>query len=133
MKSINSNTWQDAADGLAGYEPNPNHNWTWWGAERGCWQMLDSQLGSDIDMDTNWGSGHTGHKAGAPAVNPTFDPSPPKVQIWSFPFTGDEPILIDEGISPIISPNSDMIVYIKKGQLWVSSIDGKGDRKNIFH
>ena len=66
-------------------------------------------------------------------VNPTFDPSPPKVQIWSFPFTGDEPILIDEGISPIISPNSDMIVYIKKGQLWVSSIDGKGDRKKIFH
>ena len=46
-------------------------------------------------------------------VNPTFNPLPPKVQIWSFPFSGGSPILIDEGINPVISPNNDKVAYIK--------------------
>ena len=29
-------------------------------------------------------------------VNPTFNPFPPKVEIWSFPFSGKTPVLIDE-------------------------------------
>ena len=66
-------------------------------------------------------------------VNPTFNPFPPKVQIWSFPFSGKTPVLIDEGINPVISPNSDKIAYIKNGQLWTSSIDGEGEPKKLFH
>ena len=66
-------------------------------------------------------------------VNPTFDPFQPKVQIWSVPFNGGDPILIDEGTSPIISPNSDKIAFIKSGQIWVSSIDGEGEPKKLFH
>ena len=66
-------------------------------------------------------------------VNPTFNPFPPKVQIWSFPFSGKTPVLIDEGINPVISPNSDKIAYIKNGQLWVSSINGDGNPKKLFH
>ena len=66
-------------------------------------------------------------------VNPTFNPLPPKVQIWSFPFSGGNPILIDEGINPVISPNNDKVAYIKNGQLWVSSINGEGESKKLFH
>jgi len=66
-------------------------------------------------------------------VNPTFNPFPPKVEIWSFPFSGKTPVLIDEGINPVISPNSDKIAYIKNGQLWVSSINGDGNPKKLFH
>ena len=66
-------------------------------------------------------------------VNPTFNPIPPKVQIWAVAFSGGDPIMIDEGINPVISPLSNEIAYIKDGQIWISSIDGKGDPKKIFH
>ena len=66
-------------------------------------------------------------------VNPTFDPFPTKVQIWSVPFNGGDPILIDEGTSPVISPNSNKIAFIKSGQIWVSPIDGGGEPKKLFH
>ena len=66
-------------------------------------------------------------------VNPTFEISPPKVQIWSFPFDGESPILIDEGMNPVISPDSDKIVYVKNDQLWVSSIDGTKNPEKLFH
>ena len=66
-------------------------------------------------------------------VNPTFNPIPPKVQIWSIPFSGGDPIMIDEGINPVISPLSNEIAYIKDGQIWISTIDGIGDPKKIFH
>ena len=66
-------------------------------------------------------------------VNPTFNPNPPKVQIWSFPFSGGEPIMIDKGINPVISPLSNKIVYEKDGQLWESSIDGDGEPVKLFH
>ena len=55
------------------------------------------------------------------------------MQIWSFPFSGGNPILIDEGINPVISPNSNKIAYIKNGQLWTASIDGDGEPKKLFH
>ena len=66
-------------------------------------------------------------------VNPTFNPIPPKVQIWSIPFSGGDPIMIDEGINPVISPKSNEIAYVKDGQIWVASIDGEGDPKKLFH
>ena len=66
-------------------------------------------------------------------VNPTFNPDPPKVQIWSVPFKRGDPIMIDEGINPVISPLSNEIAYIKDGQIWISTIDGEGDPKKIFH
>ncbi|MDG2342668.1 MAG: prolyl oligopeptidase family serine peptidase [Cytophagales bacterium] len=66
-------------------------------------------------------------------VNPTFNPNPPKVQIWSIPFSGGDPIMIDKGINPVISPLSNEIAYIKDGQIWISTIHGKGDPKKIFH
>ena len=67
------------------------------------------------------------------SVNPTFNPIPPKVQIWSVAFSGGDPIMIDEGINPVISPLSNNIVYEKDGQLWMSSIDGDGDPVKLFH
>ena len=83
------------------------------------------------DYGSNWDDGLP--------VNPTFNPDPPKVQIWSIPFSGGDPIMIDEAIdeeaieNPVISPSSKEVVYTKDGQLWISSIDGEGESKKLFH
>ena len=64
-------------------------------------------------------------------VNPTFNPDPRRFR-FGVSFSGGDPIMIDEGIKPVISPLSDQIAYIKEGQIWVSSIDGEGESKNSF-
>ncbi len=68
------------------------------------------------DFDSNWDTDLP--------VNPTFDPIPPKVQIWSVPFKGGEPILLGEGINPVISPKNDVVVFVKSDQIWKVAIDG---------
>lgn len=72
----------------------------------------------------NWSSGTT--------VNPTSNYVPHKVQIWSIPYSGGEPILLGEGSSPQISPNSNEVAFIKEGQLWTIPIDGLQKAKQLF-
>ncbi len=65
-------------------------------------------------------------------VNPTFSPTPLKVQIWSIPFSGGESKMIGDGHGPVVSPKSDVVVFEKGSQLWVTPIDGSSDSKNLF-
>ncbi|MFD3000641.1 S9 family peptidase [Pontibacter toksunensis] len=65
-------------------------------------------------------------------VNPTSDPVPPKVQVWSMPFSGGEPILIGEGDDPAISPKSDRVAFIRNGQVWEAPLDGATEAKKLF-
>lgn len=76
------------------------------------------------DFGSNWDD--------ALPVNPSFLPEPPKVQIWSVPFEGSEPILLGEGVNPVISPNSDYIAFIKSGQIWKIAIDGSTKSEKLF-
>jgi dipeptidyl aminopeptidase/acylaminoacyl peptidase len=66
-------------------------------------------------------------------VNTTSSPVPPKVQVWSVPFTGGEPKAIAEGDAPVIAPTSDRIAFIKGGQVWVSPTDGSSVAKAMFN
>jgi len=76
------------------------------------------------DFGSNWND--------AGVVNPTFDPNPPKVQIWSIPFKGGKANPLGEGISPLISPDGKSVVFQRSGQLWTVPIDGKSEAKKLF-
>lgn len=65
-------------------------------------------------------------------VNTNFNPIPPKVQIWSVPFAGGEPKALAEADEPVVSPNSDSVVFIKSGQTWIAPIDASAIAKNLF-
>jgi len=65
-------------------------------------------------------------------VNVKSLPEPPEVQIWSIPFSGGEPIPLGKGVSPAISPNSDYVVFVRKGQLWKVKIDGSEKPEKLF-
>jgi dipeptidyl aminopeptidase/acylaminoacyl peptidase len=76
------------------------------------------------DFGSNWND--------AGVVNPTFDPNPPKVQIWSIPFKGGKANALGEGESPVISPDGKSVVFRRSGQLWLVPIDGKSAAKKLF-
>ncbi len=66
-------------------------------------------------------------------VNPLHLPEAPKVQIWSIPFAGGTPVLLGEGTSPVVSPRSDSVVFVRDGQLWGVAIDGRSPARQLFH
>ena len=69
------------------------------------------------DYGSNWDR--------AVAVNTLSLPTPPKVQLWSAPFSGGEPrVLADDADSPAISPKGDVVAFIKGNQAWVAKLDG---------
>lgn len=65
-------------------------------------------------------------------VNPTSDPVPPRVQIWSLPFEGGEPRVLGEGTNPVISPRGDRVAFVRGGQIWVAPIDGSHPARQLF-
>lgn len=76
------------------------------------------------DFGSNWDDGLP--------VNPTFNPEPPKVQIWSILFDGGDPVLLGDGTGPVISPNSDRVAFVKSGQIWTVPIDGSSPAEKLF-
>ncbi len=76
------------------------------------------------DFSSNWDD--------ALPVNPTFQPNPPRVQIWSVPFTGGEPVLLGEGENPVVSPRSDVVAFERGNQIWTVPIDGSAPARVLF-
>ncbi len=76
------------------------------------------------DFGSNWDD--------ALPVNPTGMPNPVKVEIWTVPFTGGTPVSLGEGVNPMISPRSDVVVFERARQLWSIAIDGSSPAKKLF-
>jgi len=76
------------------------------------------------DHGSNWDDGVP--------VNPTFQPVPPKVQIWSAPFGGGEPKLLADGDLPVVSPRGDLVAFERGGQLWSVPVDGSAAASQLF-
>jgi len=89
-----------------------------------------------ISNDGNWivyvrGGDHGGRDAGP--VNAASSPVAPKIQVITIPFKGGKVNVIGEGDNPVISPNSDKLVFVKTGQVMVSPMDGSAPAQNLFY
>lgn len=76
------------------------------------------------DFGSNWDD--------ALPVNPTGAVNPVKVEMWVVPFAGGTPVSLGEGLNPIISPKSDVVVFERARQLWSVPIDGSAPAKKLF-
>ncbi len=76
------------------------------------------------DFGSNWDD--------AQPVNPAAALTPVKVEIWTVPFMGGTPVSLGEGVSPVISPRSDVVVFERARQLWAAPIDGSAPAKKLF-
>lgn len=76
--------------------------------------------------------GDHGGRDGGP-VNANSSPIAPKIQVFAVPFGGGKVIAIGEGDNPIISPNSEQVLFSKAGQVMVAPIDGSFPAKNLFY
>ncbi|MFC1224528.1 S9 family peptidase [Pedobacter sp. BG31] len=76
--------------------------------------------------------GDHGGRDGGP-VNANSSPIAPKVQVFSVSFEGGDIVTLGEGDNPVISPNSDQVIFAKNGQVMVSPLDGTSAAKNLFY
>ena len=76
------------------------------------------------DHGSNWDDGLP--------VNVGSNPTAPKVQIFSVPFDGGDPKPIADGDEPVVSPRSDVVAFVKGGQIWTAPIDGSAPAKALF-
>ncbi|HEY5825081.1 MAG TPA: prolyl oligopeptidase family serine peptidase [Cyclobacteriaceae bacterium] len=76
------------------------------------------------DHGSNW-------EEGLP-VNPSFTTEPFKVQIIRVPFAGGDSKTLAEADEPVISPKSDVVAFIKGGQVSSVPIDGSASAKSLF-
>jgi dipeptidyl aminopeptidase/acylaminoacyl peptidase len=63
------------------------------------------------------GGAHTGTRVPEPP-NPTLDPAGGKEEVWIVSVSGGEPIRIDDGVWPAVSPSGAVVAYIKRDEIW---------------
>jgi dipeptidyl aminopeptidase/acylaminoacyl peptidase len=90
-----------------------------------------------ISADGKWvvfvrGGDHGSNWDDTMPVNPTGTPEQFKVQIISVPFAGGDAKSLSEGDEPLISPNSNVVVFIKNSQVQTVPIDGSSAAKSLF-
>ena len=91
----------------------------------------------NISADGKWvvfvrGGDHGSNWDDALPVNPSFTTEQFKVQIISVPFAGGDAKTLSEGDEPTLSPKSDVVVFIKGGQVSTVPIDGSAAAKSLF-
>jgi dipeptidyl aminopeptidase/acylaminoacyl peptidase len=77
--------------------------------------------------------GDHGSRDGTIPVNAASLPIAQKVQVCSIPFTGGSLNELSEGDSPVVSPNSNFISFIKAGQAMIVGIQGGFAAKQQFY
>ena len=81
-----------------------------------------------ISDDGKWvlfvhGGDHGANFDGGLPINPSGILEPLSMRVMQIAFAGGPIRMISEGDFPVISPNSEVVAYIKEGQPWVSKLD----------
>lgn len=89
-----------------------------------------------VSNDGRWvvyvkGGDHGAFEESAPR-NPSSLPVKPKVEVWSIPFKGENPVCLGEGDYPIIAPDNQHVLFEQNGQLWKVPIDGNQQAVPLF-
>jgi dipeptidyl aminopeptidase/acylaminoacyl peptidase len=61
-------------------------------------------------------------------ANPASSPRPPEPTIWSVSMDGSAPRQLGPGTSPVPSPRSGPIAFLRGGQIWFAQPDGKTEQ-----
>jgi dipeptidyl aminopeptidase/acylaminoacyl peptidase len=77
------------------------------------------------DHDENWPA------EGNLMPDPAASPGEPKMTIWAVPAGATAPVRIAEGDAPALSANG-RLAYVRDGQVWTASLDGKGEPHRLF-
>ncbi len=90
-----------------------------------------------ISADGRWvvyvrGGDHSSNFDARLPVNPSSLPVAPRVELWVAPFAGGEPRNLGDGDDPVISPRSDMVAFVRGGQIWVAALDGSTPPRQLF-
>ncbi len=64
-------------------------------------------------------------ESGRENPNPGAKATLPDQSIWMVKIEEGKPVKLGEGKSPAVSPNGDLVAFIKKGEMWTMAPDGK--------
>jgi dipeptidyl aminopeptidase/acylaminoacyl peptidase len=78
------------------------------------------------------GGDHGAYNGSVPH-NPSSATVAPKVQIYTMPFAGGNPTLIDEGDNAIFNPVTNGIAYLKGDQVWYASLKSGDKPSRLFY
>jgi dipeptidyl aminopeptidase/acylaminoacyl peptidase len=76
------------------------------------------------DFGSNWDD--------ALPVNVRNFPTPPKVQVVAMPYEGGEAKIVGDGESPVVSPASDRLAFVRDRAIWFAAIDGSEPPRRVI-
>lgn len=90
-----------------------------------------------ISNDGKWvvfvrGGDHGGNFDWDRYVNPASTLMPFKTQVGVIPYSGDTVKYLSEGGMPVVSVKNNLVAFIKDKQVYVASLSGPADPKNLF-
>jgi dipeptidyl aminopeptidase/acylaminoacyl peptidase len=78
------------------------------------------------------GGDHGSARPGA-APNPAASPVQPRMQVWSVPYRGGRPVLLGDGDSPAVAPDSRRVAFVRDGRIWIAPLDGTTPAEAAFY
>jgi dipeptidyl aminopeptidase/acylaminoacyl peptidase len=65
-----------------------------------------------------------GGARGSEPPNPGSDPAGPELAIYKLNADGGSPVKLADGSYPVISPKGDSVVFLRKGQIYITALEG---------